>query len=142
MTPALAHRPDRQDLLGPFDRVFEELLGRAAGVGTAAIDVVQDDDALTIKADVPGIPPEEVVVEVAGDVLTISGSHEEHTESDTGHYLRRERRSRAFKRSIALPRGADSGAISASCRDGVLQVTVPLAADAASPRRIALDDER
>jgi HSP20 family protein len=91
-----------------------------------AIDVVRDDDALVLRADLPGLSPDEVKIEVADDVLTVSGAHEDTEEHKGERFVRRERRYGAFSRSMALPAGTDAGAIKARTHDGVLEITVPL----------------
>jgi HSP20 family protein len=111
-----------------FDRVFDDLESEREGTWAPAIDVVRDGDALIVRAELPGIKPEELTIEVEGDVLTVSGQHEESQEekSSRGSYLRRERRLGAFARSIALPPGVDVTQIKAETHDGVVELTVPL----------------
>jgi HSP20 family molecular chaperone IbpA len=88
-----------------FDRMFRELYGDAERTWTPEIDVVRDNGNLIVRADVPGIKPEEVTIEIEDDILTVSGEHEERTEHKDEHYLRRERRYGSFCRSMALPAG-------------------------------------
>jgi HSP20 family protein len=113
------------DLRSRFDRMFEGL-GDGERRWTLAIDVHREGDNLVLKADVPGIKPEEVKIEVEDDVLTVSGEHEERKEEKEKDYVRRERRYGSFHRSIALPAGVDPNQINANTRDGVLEVTIPL----------------
>lgn len=114
------------DLRSRFDRMFGELADGTERSWTPAIDVVRDGSNLVLHADIPGITPEEVNIEVEDGVLTISGEHEERTESEDKEYVRRERRYGAFSRSMTLPAGVDAKQIAASTRDGVLEVTIPL----------------
>jgi HSP20 family protein len=97
---------------------------------TLAIDVVRDNGNLVVRADLPGIKPEEVKIEVADEILTISGEHEEHTEEKDNHYVRRERSYGAFSRSMALPAGVDAKEIKAKTHDGVVELTIPLPREA------------
>jgi HSP20 family protein len=76
--------------------------GRERG-WTPAIDVVREHEHLVVRADPPGIKPEEVKIEVEDDILTISGEHEERTKVKDEPYLRRERRYGCCSRSMALP---------------------------------------
>ena len=117
-----------------FDRVFEEFGNGREHVWTPSIDVVRDDDKLVMHADVPGIKPEEVKIEIEDDVLTVSGSHEESKEEKGKHYVRRERRYGSFSRSVALPAGVDAKQIEAKTHDGVVEVTIPLLAGAKKER--------
>jgi HSP20 family protein len=78
-------------------------------------------------------------IEVADDVLTVHGEHEESKESKNGkkedagkRFIRRERSYASFTRSIALPPKVDASKIEATCHDGVVEITVPLPEDRAS----------
>jgi HSP20 family protein len=114
------------ELRGRFDRIFGELAdGRESG-WRPAIDVVHDNSNLVIRADVPGIKPQEVKIEVEDGILTVSGEHAESKEEKGKSFLRRERRYGSFSRSMALPEGVDAKKIKASTRDGVVEVTIPL----------------
>jgi HSP20 family protein len=118
------------DLRSRFDRLFDDLGRQHHDSWAPAIDVVRQDGSLTVRADLPGIKPEEVKIEVEDGVLTVSGQHEEHRseKDDDGRYVRRERRFGAFSRSIVLPSGVDAQAIKAETHDGVVEVTIPLSA--------------
>jgi len=107
-------------------RLFGELADGREREWALAIDVTRDNGNLIVRADVPGIKPEEVKVEVEDDILTVSGSHEETKEEKDKQYLRRERRYGSFSRSMALPAGVDAKKIDAKTRDGVVEVTIPL----------------
>ena len=111
------------ELRNQLDRMFGD--GRERG-WAPAVDVVREKDSLVIHADVPGIKPDEVKIEVEDDILTVSGKHEETTEEKEKNFLRRERRYGSFSRSMALPPGVDPKKIKATTRDGVVEVTVPL----------------
>jgi HSP20 family protein len=120
---------DMGELRTLLDRTFDELTGRSPRSWTPAIDVERDDGNLVIHADVPGIKPEEVKIEIQDDILTVSGEHEERKEQNDKNYLRRERRYGSFSRSMALPAGVDAKEIKATTRDGVVEVRIPLPAE-------------
>ena len=109
-----------------FDRMFDELVDGRQREWTPAIDVVRDNGNIVVRADVPGIKPEEVKIEVEDDILTVSGSHEERKEEKDKHFLRRERRYGSFSRTMALPAGVEAKKIKAKTHDGVVEVTIPL----------------
>jgi len=113
-----------------FDRMFEEMLEGRGRTWVPAIDVERDNDNLVLHADVPGLKPEEVKIEVKDDILTVSGEHEERKEQKDKQFLRRERRYGSFSRSMALPPGVDAKKIKAKTRDGVVEVTIPLPKEA------------
>jgi len=114
------------ELRSRFDRMFDELIDSRPRSWTPAIDVIHENGNLVIRADVPGIKPEEVKIEVEDDILTVSGEHEERKEQKDKSYLRRERRYGSFRRSMALPAGVEAKKIKAKTHDGVVEVTIPL----------------
>lgn len=134
-TTIAPRRAARAERFSPFDRMIDDLFGRVPS-GLGEMDVVQGDDGLTIRADMPGIPADEISVEIDRGILTISGSHEDSEEKEDERYVRRERRSRHFQRSVTLPAGADAEAISAHHKDGVLEVKVPVAPAGSQARTI------
>jgi HSP20 family protein len=93
--------------------------------------VVRDDDKLVVRADVSGIKPDEIKIEIREGYLTVSGEHEETEEAKDKKYVRRERRYGAFSRTIALPDGVEAKKIKAKTHEGVLEVTIPLPKEAA-----------
>src|SRR5215204_6921928 len=129
-----------------FDEMFGELGRRSGGQHRAqgaaewapAIDVVQEDEDLVVRAELPGVKLEDVEMTVHHGVLTISGKREEEREEERGGYLVRERRSGSFRRSLQLPQDVDENDINARFENGVLEVTIPGAAAAQEPRRIQI----
>jgi HSP20 family protein len=75
-----------------FDRLFDEWLDGRERARTPAIDVVREDGHVVVRADLPGIKPEEVKIEVEDHILTVSGEHQESKEEKDKNYVRRERR--------------------------------------------------
>jgi HSP20 family protein len=91
-----------------------------------AIDVVRDQKRMVVRADIPGLKPDEVKIEIEDNVLTVSGEHEERKEVDEKHFVRRERHYGSFSRSMDLPHGVDAKRITAQTHNGLLEVTIPL----------------
>jgi HSP20 family protein len=118
------------ELRSRFDHIFDEVVSDRERVWTPSLDVVSDNGNLVLRADLPGIKPDEVKIEFEDDILTVSGAHEERKEEKDKHYVRRERRYGAFSRSVALPTGIDASTIEAKTHDGILEVTVPLPKEA------------
>lgn len=114
------------ELRSRFDRLFGEFTDGQERSWTPSIDVVRDNGNLVVRADIPGMTPEEVKIEVEDDVLTVSGGHGEEREHKDKQYVRRERRYGSFARSLALPPGVDPKHIRARTKDGVIEVTIPL----------------
>jgi HSP20 family protein len=114
-----------------LDRTLSEL---SAGTGegwSPAVDVVREDGVLRMRANVPGLKPEEITVEVEADLVTISGEHVEETEREDGAFLRRERHMGAFSRALRLPHPVDPKKVKATVHDGVLDVEIPVPAEKA-----------
>lgn len=114
------------DMRSRFDRIFNEWLGGRERAWTPAIDVVRDDGHLVVRADLPGIKPDEVKIQVEDDILTITGEHEEREEHKEKEYVRRERQYGSFYRSMILPPGVDAKKVKATTHDGIVEVTIPL----------------
>lgn len=115
-----------------IDRMFEEMTDGEQGATRAKVDLIEKDDKLIVRADMPGIKPEDIKVEVDDDVLTIRGEHEESKKEKGESFLRRERTYKSFVRSLALPPKVDPKTIEATCSDGVLEVAVPVPKDTGS----------
>lgn len=131
MATETSKRPFRDfaSLRERFDRFFDEVThrgGEGDDAWSMAMDVQHAEDALTLRADMPGLEPGDISITVEDGVLTISGAHEETSESDEEGFVRRERRYGSFRRTMALPPEAKADAITATCRNGVVDVTVPL----------------
>ena len=133
----MAGTPTRWDPFGElselrsrFDRLFGDMLDGHERSWTPAIDVERDNGNLVVRADIPGITPDEVKIEVEDDILTVSGGHEEGHEHKDKQYMRRERRYGSFMRSVALPAGVDPKHIKARTKDGVVEVMIPLPKEA------------
>jgi HSP20 family protein len=124
---------DFGDLRNRLDRMFDQLARPDRG-WAPAIDVVRNNGNLVLRADVPGIKPDEIKVEVEDGVLTVSGEHEQSDEEKNADYMRRERSYGSFSRSLVLPSGVDAGAIQATTKDGIVEVTIPLPQEASKEK--------
>ncbi len=89
------------------------------------VDVIRKENELLVRAELPGVKPEDVDVSVTEDVLAIKGKREEKEEYRQGDYVRKESTFGSFERQIMLPQGVDAQDIKAEYRDGVLEVRVP-----------------
>jgi HSP20 family protein len=117
---------DFAELRSRLDQAFRDLGAPGEKGWSPSVDVLKKDGQLVLRANLPGIKPDEVKIAVEGDVLTISGEHTEEKEEKDGTYMRRERRFGSFSRSMSLPSGVKAEDIEATTEDGVLEVTVPL----------------
>jgi HSP20 family protein len=102
-----------------------------------AMDLVEDDGRYVLRADLPGLRPEDVKIEVEDGVLTVSGERKsEQTERNEG-YRRVERAYGAFSRTLTLPEGVDPEQVEARFEHGVLEVRIPKPA-ARQPHRVSI----
>jgi HSP20 family protein len=111
-----------------IDRMFEDpAIGATEFFGSwsPAVDVLEDKDKLTVKAELPGFRREDIEVALHGNNLVLSGERKQENEHKEGEFYRAERFYGKFRRSIQLPYGVDIGKIQANYRDGVLTVMLP-----------------
>jgi HSP20 family protein len=92
------------------------------------LELFETDDALTVKAEVPGFTAKELDVQAEGNRLTISGRHESKEERSKGKTIYSEQCAKEVFRSIALPSVVDPSKVNATLKDGVLTVELPRAA--------------
>jgi len=100
-----------------------------------AVDVFDTKEAVVLKAELAGMKPDDIQIEVDDNVLTLKGERTFTETLDEERFYRVERRYGTFQRSLALPQGVKPDEIRATYEDGVLEVTVPKA-EAEKPRRI------
>lgn len=93
--------------------------------GGLPLQVFHTDEAMTVKAVVPGVDPEDLEVSVSDDKLTIRGCRKETSIEEGGFYQRVERKLRSFRRSVPLPVRAKIGGIRATLHGGLLTIVVP-----------------
>jgi HSP20 family protein len=119
-----------------------QLMGASVGDDVAAwappVDIMETDDAWIVEAELPGVDPEDVTVELRDSELSISGEIKERERQ--GILRRRTRRVGAFDFQVTLPGLADTEHVEAKLRDGVLTVRVPKP-EQARPRRIEVKPE-
>jgi HSP20 family protein len=101
------------------------------------VDILEQDDAIRILAELPGVRPEDVQLSVEGNVLTIHGQKREPTGERAERVHRSERLYGEFERTFTLPASVDAARITAAYHAGVLTVTLPKA-EHARPRRIPI----
>ncbi len=117
-----------------MDRLFDEAFTRPwelrdgmHGAAGPAIDMYQTENDVVVKAAVPGIKPEDVQINVTGEMLTIKGETREKNEVKDKAYHIREQRWGSFERSISLPTLIMADKAKAEFEDGVLTITLPKA---------------
>ena len=101
-----------------------------------AVDVFEDAAGITLLADMPGVPKEQLELKIEGETLLIEGSMQPRT-PDGMEAIYAELRAPRYRRSFALSRELDTTRIDANLKDGVLTLRIPKQAHA-QPRRIAV----
>lgn len=141
---SLATRSPASDFRGEIDRLFERFFGQGWGdvfpasrtALTPAIDVSETEKEVVVKAELPGLQPDDVAVQIEGDALVLSGEKKEEFErEEEGNVWHSERRFGSFRRVLQLPVAVDAEKVSAEFRNGVLTVRLPRS-EQAKPRRI------
>ena len=97
-----------------------------------AIDVAEEEDAIVVRAEVPGCKAEDVEISVHGNVLTISGEKKHSEEKKEKGYYHVESSYGSFRRELTLPADVDPDKVNAECKNGVLSITLPKAVTAKS----------
>ncbi len=104
---------------------------------TPAIDVVETDNAIELKAELAGMKPEDINIEVQDNVLTVSGERRFEEEVKEDKFYRIERRYGSFSRSLALPPTVDETKVEANYENGVLHIKVHKA-EIVKPKKITV----
>ena len=89
------------------------------------IEMMQKNNQLVIRADLPGLTKDDVKVEVTDDAITIEGERKREFQEEKEGVFRSERSYGSFCRVIALPEGAMTDQAKATFKDGVLEVVMP-----------------
>ena len=100
-----------------------------------AVDIKEDADKFVIHADIPGVKPEEIDINMENGVLTIKGEKKSESKTEKEGYKRVERTYGSFYRRFSLPDTANAEAISASSKHGVLEIVIPKR-EAVLPKKI------
>ena len=127
-----------RSLQGEINRLFDRDMDDSNGQLTQwpmRVDIREDENSIVVKADVPGMEQKDINVNVDNGMLTISGERSFTDEEHKDKYHRVERAYGRFSRSFQMPNTTDPENISATYKNGVLEVTLPKREEA-KPRSI------
>jgi HSP20 family protein len=124
------------DPFSELDRLTGNLLQFRPGPRFMPVDLYRDDEQYILVADLPGVDPGSVDVDIDGQLLTIRAERTEGIH-DAVKWLAQERPFGSYLRQFNLGDGADSAKISANYDNGILTVTIPIA-ERAKPRKIEI----
>ncbi len=138
-----------RDLMGIQDeinRLFDWTLGRAPlegaglvqGEWAPAMDVSENEHAVFVKAELPGMTEKDIDVNILGNTLTIKGEKRKEEEKKEQSYYRLERIYGSFQRAITLPTTVDASKCKASFKNGVLEIEMPKKEEA-KPKQIKVN---
>jgi HSP20 family protein len=99
-----------------------------------AIDVAEEQDAIKVRAEVPGCKPDDIDISVHGNLLTISGEKKMSDEKKEDGYYHMESSYGSFRRDLTLPADVDPDKVDATYKDGVLTIDLPKAEKARAHR--------
>lgn len=133
-----------------MEQLFDEFgFGRLAPRGfdqmaawTPQVEVLQRDNELVIRAELPGINKDNVKVELGDDSIVLSGERQEERKEEREGFLRTERSYGRFYREIPLPSGVDTSKATATFRDGVLEITMPSSEGEGRVRQLEIKDAK
>ena len=95
-----------------------------------AIDIADNENEITVNAEIPGCKAADIDISVQGNILTISGERKQHEEKEGKDFYHVETRCGSFRRQLNLPSDVDADKIEAVCKDGVLTITLSKAEEA------------
>lgn len=130
----------QRDIEDNFWNLIPRMAGQLTGRSTEwmpATDIHEDGDRFVLKADLPGLRAEDIEITVENGTLAIKGERKFEREDESGNYRRFERVEGSFQRNFTLPETADPEQITASSKDGVLELVIQKRATS-QPKRIAV----
>jgi HSP20 family protein len=127
-----------------FRRTFgltREVAGEGLVLGAPTVNSYVKDQTFYVEVEVPGVKKEQLDVSVDGNMLTISGERTASRETKEHEYIVREARFGSFRRRLMLPEGADADKIQASCKNGILEISMPIGRKETTGRKIQIEGE-
>ncbi len=136
---ALVYRDPFEQLQAELERMLDAAFGPAGPSRLySPVNVFDAGDAYVVKAEVPGVSPDKIDIDVEDDTLTLRGERAFSEPNRDAAYHRRERGAGQFRRVVRIPGRLASDEAKAEYRDGVLTVRLPKAKEA-RPRRVQIE---
>src|SRR5216110_2393317 len=135
-----------REIQSEMNRLFDGFFGRPTGIATATgsrvwtpvVDLYETKDDLILNFELPGVREKDVSLSITGDLLTVKGERQFRQELKDDHTYHIERAYGKFERSVQLPMPVQAGRVTATFRDGVLEVRLPKAEEV-RPKEIKID---
>ena len=140
------NRDPFRDIQNEMNRLFDRFLGRPLATASRTdrqtwmpvVDMYETIDDLVVNVELPGVGEKDISLSITGDLLTVKGEREFNPQQSDDNYLHMERVYGKFERSIRLPMPAQADRVSATYRDGVLEVRLPKTEEV-RPKEIKID---
>jgi HSP20 family protein len=144
---------DLENMRREMDRIWEEMLPSTRrafldmpwgkkrtekGTAAPAIDIIDREGEVVVKADMPGVDKDDLEVSLRGDTLMIKGDMKDERETGDENYFYSERHWSSYARSVNIPCKVTQDKIKARLKDGILTVTLPKAEER-KPRKIKVE---
>ena len=127
----------RREMLRLFDTAAGEASGDLGAGVFPPVNISEDDDNFYVRAEVPGVKPDELSISAVRNCVSVAGKREIAREHERVSYHRRERAEGSFNRTVTLPTEVDPERVDARYADGILTLTLPKA-EQAKPRQITV----
>jgi HSP20 family protein len=124
----------RIDPFRDVDRLFDQVMGNVRNSALMPLDLFRTSDHYILQFDIPGADPGSIDVQAQDRILTVTAHRSSHEGSDV-QWLAHERPTGTYARQLSLGRDADLERIEATFADGVLTLSIPVAAEA-KPRKV------
>jgi HSP20 family protein len=121
----------------PFREMHPVSSSAAMNDLTAAFEIKETKEGYAFKADVPGVKENDLMINLTGNRLTVSGRREAEKQQENETYFSYERSYGSFTRTFTLPEGIEGDKITANLKDGVLSIMVPKKPEA-QPKKVSI----
>lgn len=130
----------QQELLPLLSTLQTEPMSQE-GMWAPKVDIKEEADKFVVFADIPGIDPDDIEIEMDSNLLTVKGERKAEKEEKGKNYYRMERSYGKFYRQFTLPESIDSNKITAKSKHGVLMLCLPKAVEGKQHRKITIEKE-
>ena len=132
---------DLMSMRSDMDRLLENALQSwpvemdGARFRSVDVDLYENDDEFIVKAELPGLEPDDVDINISGNTLTLQGQFQSEQQGEQGSVHFRERRYGSFRRAFTLPTHVEADKAEADFKNGVLTIRLPKVEEA-KPKQI------
>lgn len=137
---------------GTMHREFDDLLrqvfggaltetGTAGNTLTPVVNTFVKENVYHLQAELPGVAKDDLDISIEENMLILKGERKEVTEKKEADYILKESRYGSFVRRMTLPDGVDTEKVHATCKDGILEITMPIEQKAPTARKVMVEGE-